>query len=351
MTEMTVDIGLERMPRLGTPGPPAHQGLELRHLRYLVAVADAGTFTHAAERMFIAQPTLSQQIRRLEEMVGTPLLHRRRDGVQLTEAGSVLLEESRTVLSLLEHGVTRSRQAAGLGRPRLRFVLPPNLPERLAVPVSSRLRATAAAAEADIGWLEAPLDAEFSLIRQRRADGGLGWLMSSPEALADPLEVMILGEFEPEIWIPAEAAEREFIDLDELAGMDVIHGPRRTSPGTYDAWRAVLRESRPRFEFTDPPFRHSLPMTLAFAAAANRPTAVLTSPLHLTSDQAAYGAGPRTAQAQPNGRHDMVRVGLRQCPLTATAAVAWSGDLPRHLQQVLFDTADAGIPSAAPCKL
>ena len=348
---MTVDIGLERMPRLGTPGPPAHQGLELRHLRYLVAVADAGTFTHAAERMFIAQPTLSQQIRRLEEMVGTPLLHRRRDGVQLTEAGSVLLEESRTVLSLLEHGVTRSRQAAGLGRPRLRFVLPPNLPERLAVPVSSRLRATAAAAEADIGWLEAPLDAEFSLIRQRRADGGLGWLMSSPEALADPLEVMILGEFEPEIWIPAEAAEREFIDLDELAGMDVIHGPRRTSPGTYDAWRAVLRESRPRFEFTDPPFRHSLPMTLAFAAAANRPTAVLTSPLHLTSDQAAYGAGPRTAQAQPNGRHDMVRVGLRHCPLTATAAVAWSGDLPRHLQQVLFDTADAGIMSADPCRL
>jgi DNA-binding transcriptional LysR family regulator len=335
------------MSRLGTPGPPAHhQGLELRHLRYLVAVADAGTFTHAAERMFIAQPTLSQQIRRLEEMVGTPLLHRRRDGVQLTEAGTVLLEESRTVLSLLEHGVTRSRQAAGLGRPRLRFVLPPNLPERLAVPVSSRLRSTALAAEADIVWLETPLDAEFSLIGQRRADAGLGWVTSSPEALPDPLEVMILGEFEPEVWIPADAGDREFISLDELADMDVIHGPRRTSPGTYDAWRAVLRESRPRFEFTDPPFRHSLPMTLAFAAAANRPTAVLTSPLHLTVDQAAYGAQP-----QLDGRHDMVRVGLRECPLTATAAVAWSGDLPRHLQQVLFDTADAGIPSAAPCKL
>src|SRR5712691_11657334 len=101
------------------------QGVELRHLRYFVAVADAGTFTHAAEQMFIAQPTLSQQIRRLEEMVGTPLLQRRREGLRLTKAGSVLLEESRAVLSLVDQGVSRTRQAAGLGRPRLRFVIPP----------------------------------------------------------------------------------------------------------------------------------------------------------------------------------------------------------------------------------
>jgi DNA-binding transcriptional LysR family regulator len=293
--------------------------------------------------MFIAQPTLSQQIRRLEEMVGTPLLHRRRDGVHLTEAGSVLLEESRTVLSLLEHGVTRSRQAAGLGRPRLRFVLSPNLPESLAVATSSRLRSTAAAAGAEVGWLEAPLDAEFTLIRQRRADAGLGWLMSPREALPDPIEVMTLGEFEPEVWIPAAAgaSHREVIDLDELADMDVIYGPRRASPGTYDAWRATLRASRPRFEFTDPPFRHSLPMTLAFAATASRPTAVLTGPLHLASDQAAYGVRQRVADG-----YDMVRVGLRRRPLIATAVVAWSGDLPRHLQQVLFDTADAEISPA-----
>ena len=61
----------------GVGGP---QGLELRHLRYFAALADAGSFTRAAEQIFIAQPTLSQQIRRLEQIVGTPLLHRRTTG-------------------------------------------------------------------------------------------------------------------------------------------------------------------------------------------------------------------------------------------------------------------------------
>ena len=84
----------------GRGAPP---GLELRHLRYFAAVAGAGTFTRAAEQMFIAQPTPSQQIRRLEQIVGTPLLQRLRDGVRLTAAGTVLLD-ARDVLSLVDHG-------------------------------------------------------------------------------------------------------------------------------------------------------------------------------------------------------------------------------------------------------
>src|SRR5215469_582469 len=133
-----------RLPRTGTATP---LGLELRHLRYFAAVADAGTFTRAAEQMFIAQPTLSQQIHRLEELVGTPLLQRRRDGLRLTAAGTVLLDASRDVLSLVDHGVSQTRQAAGLGRQRLRVVLPPRLPEALAVDIASALRSAAAAAD------------------------------------------------------------------------------------------------------------------------------------------------------------------------------------------------------------
>jgi len=331
------------LPRAAAEAPP---GIELRHLRYFVALADAGSFTHAAERMFIAQPTLSQQIRRLEEIVGTPLLQRRREGLRLTTAGTVLLDASRNVLSLVDHEVSRTRQAAGLGRQRLRVVVPPHLPDALAVETASALRSAAVAADVDVIWMETPLDAEFSLIRQRRADAGLGWLTTSPEALSAPLDVMSLGEFVPYVWIPSShaAARRGSISLDEMAGLEVIHGPRRAEAGTYDAWTKILRAVEPRFEFTDPPFRHSLPMALAFAATGDRPAAVLTGPSAIAGTRPGLIRLPRSA-----GTHDMVQVSLEDHPLTATASLVWSGDLPRPLQQILFETAD-GVPSPAPAR-
>jgi DNA-binding transcriptional LysR family regulator len=336
--------GMREDRSLSTAGD-AHHGVEMRHLRYLVAIAEAGTFTHAAERMFVTQPTLSQQIRRLEEIIGTPLLHRRREGVLLTDAGAVLLEESRAVLSLIEHGVRRSRQAAGLGRPRLQFVLPPQLPERLAAGTAARLWSVAAMAGVDVTWLETPEGAGFSLISQRRADAALGWVRSDRAVLPDPLDFMSLGEFEPEVWVPARAGigESGVIGLAELADMDVLHGPRRASPVTYDAWLEVLRSVRPDFEFTDPPpLRHSLSVALAFAATAERLTSVLTGPLWAAGDQ------PADTRPQPGDPDGMVRVRLDGRPLIATAAIAWSTDLSRHLQQVLFDTADTA-PLTADC--
>ena len=329
-----------RLPRADTQAP---QGLELRHLRYLVAVAEAGTFTRAAERLFIAQPTLSQQIGRLEQLVGTPLLRRRRDGVGLTAAGAVLLDAARDVLSRVDHAVSQTWQAAGLGRPRLRVVLPADLPDSLAVQTASRLRSAADSAGVAITWLDTPLDAEFSPIREHRADAGLGWLTASPDTLPAPLDAMTLGQFEPEVWIPRShpAARRGVIGLDELAGMDVIHGPRRASTATYDRWLTILRAADPRFEFTDPPLRRSLPVALAFAATAGRPAAVLTGPVAIAD------VPPGVIRLlPPAGTGDMVRVSITGHPLTATAALVWNGDLPRPLQQILVDTADGATPPA-----
>ena len=312
-----------RLTRADTRAPA---GLELRHLRYLVAVADAGTFTRAAERLFIAQPTLSQQIGRLEQLVGTPLLHRGRDGVRLTAAGAVLLDAARDVLSRVDHAVSQTRQAAGLGRPRLRVALPADLPDCLAVQTASRLRSAADSAGVAITWMDTPLDAEFSPIREHRADAGLGWLTVSPGTLPAPLDAMTLGQFEPEVWIPRShpAARRGVIGLDELASMDVIHGPRRASPGTYDRWLDVLRTVDPHFAFTDPPLRHSLPVALAFAATAERPAAVLTGPGVIADVPPGVIRLPG-----PAGTGDMVRVSIADRPLTATAALVWNGDLPR----------------------
>jgi hypothetical protein len=101
--------------------------------------------------------------------------------------------------------------------------------------------------------------------------------------------------------VGAGRACRGAISLAELAGLEVFHGPLRAQPGTYDAWTQVVRQADPRFGFTDPPFGRSLAMTLAFAAAGDRPAAVLTGPA-----TPAGGARPLRRPGRP-------------------AAAAWSG--------------------------
>ncbi|HUC49256.1 MAG TPA: LysR family transcriptional regulator [Xanthobacteraceae bacterium] len=92
--------------------------MELRHLRYFVAVAEEGSLTIAAEkRLHTAQPSLSRQIRDLEYEVGVPLLSRSVHGVELTAAGRVFLDHARLALTQAEAAAEAARRAAQPAKP------------------------------------------------------------------------------------------------------------------------------------------------------------------------------------------------------------------------------------------
>jgi DNA-binding transcriptional LysR family regulator len=88
--------------------------LDLRRIRYFIAVAEERSFTRAAERLHISQPPLSQNVKALEEEIGVQLLVRDRRGVKPTDAGLVFLNQARHLLGVLRHAVDETvRVAAG----------------------------------------------------------------------------------------------------------------------------------------------------------------------------------------------------------------------------------------------
>ena len=87
--------------------------MELRHLRYFVAVAETENVTRAAGQLHVSQPALSRQIHDLEAEIGFELLHRSAKSVRLTEAGRVFLKEARAVLQRVSEAVNAARAAAG----------------------------------------------------------------------------------------------------------------------------------------------------------------------------------------------------------------------------------------------
>jgi LysR family transcriptional regulator, hca operon transcriptional activator len=92
--------------------------MELRHLRYFVTVADAGSLTVAAQRMLhTSQPSLSRQIRDLEDEVGAQLLTRRARGIELTPAGRAFLDHARGVLSQVDAAAAAARRVAHPAKP------------------------------------------------------------------------------------------------------------------------------------------------------------------------------------------------------------------------------------------
>jgi DNA-binding transcriptional LysR family regulator len=101
--------------------------MELRHLRYFVAVAEELHFRRAAERLHIAQPAVSEQIRKLEQELGVQLLERTHRSVKLTPPGSVLLVEARRVLRLADDARRATRQVEAGITGRLRIARPPDV--------------------------------------------------------------------------------------------------------------------------------------------------------------------------------------------------------------------------------
>ncbi len=98
--------------------------LDIKTLRYFVAVVDAGGFTAAARRLHLAQPAVSMAIRKLEEQLELSLFHRRDRQITLTDEGRVLLEHARRILRATEDAELEMRELHGLTRGEVRIGIP-----------------------------------------------------------------------------------------------------------------------------------------------------------------------------------------------------------------------------------
>jgi DNA-binding transcriptional LysR family regulator len=145
--------------------------MELRHLRYFVAVAEELHFGRAAERLHISQPPLSRQIQELEEELGFALFIREHHRVTLTEAGKAYLAHARQIL---EHVVRATHEAAGIALGRtgvLRVGHGAHLPDGYLTSVLAAFQS--AAPDVAIELLESPTPRVLRALQQRAIDVGL----------------------------------------------------------------------------------------------------------------------------------------------------------------------------------
>jgi DNA-binding transcriptional LysR family regulator len=211
--------------------------MELRHLRYFVAVARAGSFTAAARELGIHQPPLSQQIRDLEREVGHPLFTRLARGVSLTAGGSVLLEEAESILARVEGAVRRAGHAAQgtAGSLAIGFTSSA-LVHRLAPLLVGRYRHAHPGVEVTVGEGNAAalsesvgagrLDAAF-IRRPVTERSGLAYLVLAEEPMLAALPM------DHPLAQKARRAGRDRIRLQDLANDPFILVRRPGAPGMY----------------------------------------------------------------------------------------------------------------------
>lgn len=243
--------------------------MELRHLRYFVAVAEELHFRRAAERLHIAQPAVSEQVRKLEAELGVMLFNRTQRSVSLTAAGSALLVEARRVLRQAEVAEQAARNARSqqLGRLRVGYLpdaMPRYIPQSLA-------RMTVAAPGIEIVLESGPPLRLADDVRQERLDAAVICL---PAPLGD-LRFTSLGHEEAVCAVPEghRFASQPGVRPAEIAEAPIVMLPRAHNPAFYDgvisAWRAAGVAAAP-VEAGEPRVGHVL---LAVAAGAG--TAVL----------------------------------------------------------------------------
>jgi DNA-binding transcriptional LysR family regulator len=204
--------------------------MDLRRLRYFVAVAQTLHFTRAAEELHIAQPALSQQIKALEADLGVRLLERDNRNVALTDAGRVLLEEAIALLRAVDSARARTIAAAAgdSGTLRVNFVRSaPGWPSS-AIIDAFRVRFPNVGLNLSSGFTAMHVEA--------LCDDRLDIAFVHPPVLADGLELMLLVQepFVAAMCTDHPLATRASVTLDELRREPIIWWPREHSPGMHD---------------------------------------------------------------------------------------------------------------------
>jgi DNA-binding transcriptional LysR family regulator len=206
--------------------------MELRHLRYFLAVAEELSFRKAAQRLYIAQPALSVQIRHLEEEIGADLFTREEGrGVKLTDAGVIFVEHARETLAQASQGVTRARQASRGELAHLSVGFVPAA-EYLVFPrIVPALRERWPGVHLSFRDLKTAEQVEH--LRRSEVDIGFLWLPVPTEGL----EVQKLLDDTFVVVLPARhrLASRQAISIRDLSNEPLIFFPSHLYPQTYRA--------------------------------------------------------------------------------------------------------------------
>ncbi|WP_112765077.1 LysR family transcriptional regulator [Bosea vestrisii] len=206
--------------------------MELRHIRYFLAVAEEQHFTRAAAKVGIGQPPLSQQIRDLEAEVGAPLFHRVAHGAELTEAGKAFLEGVKEMPSLVERASVAARRAARGETGSLRVGFTASAAFNVVVPSAIR-SFRRAYAEVHLTLEEANTTRLVAGLRE----GSLDAVFLRPDAAGIAgLQLRLLSE-EPMMVVLPEghpAGKHQEVDLALLKNDAFLLFPRDIGPTLYD---------------------------------------------------------------------------------------------------------------------